>query len=336
MISQDSPVPANTSSSNSSTAATPILPQKPVAEPEATSSGYTVKGSKIYDASGQAHLFTGLNRPSLEWSSKGDQLSLADYRLMKNWGSNVIRLPLNEKYWLQNTDNYQATVKQQVSWIQSLGMDVILDLHWSVGGSLDNKADQYNMADNQSVTFWTQVATTYKANTGVLFELYNEPRNIDWNIWQNGGMTSDDRGSYQAVGMQKLYDTVRATGAHNLVIIGGTNWAFDLSEVKSRAINGQNIVYASHVYDFYGKNTLADWEKSFGSVSKNHPVIFSEFGTYNCSTTLYKNLLEYAKTHDISWAGWAWFPGGCSFPALINDWNGTPSAAGEVVRQYLQ
>lgn len=43
---------------------------------------------------------------------------------------------MNEKYWLQDTNNYQATIKQQVEWINSLNMDVILDLHWPVGATL--------------------------------------------------------------------------------------------------------------------------------------------------------------------------------------------------------
>ena len=34
--------------------------------------------------------------------------------------------------------------------------------------------------------------------------------------------------------MQQLYDTVRATGAQNLVIIGGLNWAYDLSGVPAQ------------------------------------------------------------------------------------------------------
>ena len=36
-----------------------------------------------------------------------------------------------------------------------------------------------------------------------------------------------------------------------------------------------------------------------------------------------------------SWTAWGWWVQGCSFPSLINDWNGTPSNSGAVVKQYL-
>lgn len=299
--------------------------------------GYTVRGNTIYGQDGKPHLFKGLNRPSLEWSPTGDHLSQADYGLMASWKANVIRLPLNEKFWNEDVQNYQATVAQQVQSINGLGMDVILDLHWSDGGNTANQADQYNMGDADSVTFWKSVAAKYKDNPHVLFELYNEPRNIDWNVWLHGGQTSDDKhGAYKVVGMQQLYDAVRSSGAKNLVAVGGINWAFDDSEVKTYAISGgKNIIYATHPYDFSGKNTEADWQKAFGNLSAHSPVIMTEFGDFNCSQDLYKNMLDYAGQHNISWTAWGWYVGDCNFPALITDWNGTPSASGQVVKDYL-
>ena len=45
--------------------------------------------------------------------------------------------------------------------------------------------------------------------------------------------------------------------------------------------------------------------------------------------------VSYADKHGASWTAWAWFPGGCTFPALINDWQGAPSASGTVVKAAL-
>ncbi len=46
---------------------------------------------------------------------------------------------------------------------------------------------------------------------------------------------------------------MRATGANNTVIVGGLNYAYDLSGVASYAITGFNIVYNTHPYNFGGK-----------------------------------------------------------------------------------
>ena len=292
-----------------------------------------MKGNKVYDANGVVHIFHGLDRPSLEWSATGDHLSLGDYQNMKSWRANIIRLSLNEVYWLRNSSSYQATVDQQVQWATGLGMDIILDLHWSDGGNINNQTKQYAMADQDSVTFWQQVAAKYKNNPHVLFELYNEPQlsTSTCNIWRNGGSVS----GFTAVGMQQLYDTVRSAGANNLVVIGGINWAFDLTCVKNYRVTGTNIVYNTHPYDFSGKNTTADWDNAFGWLTASDPVMMTEFGDYNCSGTLYTNLLSYASSHNISWTGWAWYPGGCGFPALINDWSGTPNGPGAIVKNAM-
>lgn len=177
------------------------------------------------------------------------------------------------------------------------------------------------MADMDSIQFWSSVAGAYKSNTRVLFNLYNEPRQISWDVWKYGGTTSDSKvGAYKVGGMQQLYETVGATGSSNLVIIGGNDWAYDLSKLPEYSINGSNILYATHPYDFYGKNTHVDWDKAFGSISRKYPVIMTEFGTYDCSLKMYEELIDYASAHNISWTSWAWYPGTCGFPSLRSDW----------------
>jgi len=44
---------------------------------------------------------------------------------------------------------------------------------------------------------------------------------------------------------QALYDAVRTVAPKNIVIIGGIDWAYDLSQVisKTSVITGTNIVY---------------------------------------------------------------------------------------------
>jgi hypothetical protein len=66
-------------------------------------------------------------------------------------------------------------------------------------------------------------------------------------------------------------------------------------------------------------------------------VIVTEFGDLStaCSGDYSSKLISYADKHGASWTAWAWFPGGCTFPALINDWQGAPSASGTVVKAAL-
>jgi hypothetical protein len=122
---------------------------------------FYVVGNQLYDSSNQPALLRGFARPSLEWSPTGEQLSLEDYQLMKSWNSNVIRLSLNQCFWLSGLKDYNSaykdTVNAQVTQIKSLGMAVILDLHWSNKGSTTTTCSQQRMADSYSINFWQEV-----------------------------------------------------------------------------------------------------------------------------------------------------------------------------------
>lgn len=309
------------------------------APPLVAPGGYYVNGNTICAADGRAHQFRGVDRPSLEWSSTGEHLSAADFELMASWNANVVRLALNQDFWLADSPihdpGYPALVDTAIAWAESAGMDVILDLHWSDGGVLGACGGcQQRMPDANSVTFWTEVATRYRDDGRVLFELYNEPHDVTWDIWRSGG---DSGQGWQAVGMQMLADAVRATGALNLVVIPGLDWAYDLSGVPAHRIAGQNIVYATHPYNNRSKTRARFWDLYWGFLTDTDAVLVTEFGENSgtCAAEYGASVLAYADAHGAGWTAWAWFPGGCSFPALILDWNGTPSAIGAIVKERL-
>jgi hypothetical protein len=137
--------------------------------------------------------------------------------------------------------------------------------------------------------------------------------------------------------MQDLYDAVRATGAENVVIAGGTGWAFNLAGAGEHPIHGHNIMYATHPY--YPQDAASQWESMFGYLATHDiaPVIATEFGDHkdNCTGDWNANLTQYADQHHISWTAWAWWPGDCSFPSLISDWDYTPTVQGEAIRAAL-
>ena len=84
------------------------------------------------------------------------------------------------------------------------------------------------------------------------------------------------------VGYQQLVDAVRSTGAQNIVIAGGLDYAFDLSGVKGHGLQGDNIAFSTHVYNFSEKQPHA-WPRAFGELMKSAPVICTEFGDTRAS-----------------------------------------------------
>lgn len=314
----------------------PSSPSQPYAP-----GGYYVNGNTVCAASsGRSHIFHGVDRPSFEWSQTGVDISAADFQLMGTWKANLVRIALNQDFWLSASmyysPNYATEIDNAIAWAEEAGMDVMLDLHWSdkgVLGSCDPTGNcQQLMADTNSITFWSEVAARYMNDGRVLFELYNEPHDVAWGIWKSGGMA----GGFQVAGMQQLYQAVRATGANNLVVIGGLDFAYDLSGVPSNRIEGYNILYATHPYNNSGEKKPGSWDNYWGNLTNTDPVLVTEFGdSGTCDATYTSELIAYADQHHTGWTAWAWFPGGCGFPSIINDWQGTPSMTGDVVKAAL-
>jgi hypothetical protein len=257
---------------------------------------------------------------------------------MAGWHANAVRIALNQDFWLSESPHYAASyatvVDQAVQWAEEAGLDVILDLHWSDQGDYTVKPAQQLMADAHSLEFWREVAARYKDDGRVFFELYNEPHDVPPNVWLSGGQAG---GAYMAVGMQQLHDAVRAVGANNPVIVGGLDYAYDLSHVPTYPVQGYNILYATHPYNNSAERQPDQWFDRWGFLTTTAPVVVTEFGdgTGSCSPQWDQELIPYADQRRASWTAWAWYKADCKFPALLTDWSGTTTNEGAVVKAAL-
>ena len=343
---------------------------------------YKVQGNTVVGLDGKPYFFHGMGRDSMEFYCPGNpglfntqHLALMGSPIANGltggiyWYGNTVRLPLAESFWLngfaaQNCTaaQYQTTVKQIVDAITALHLNVIIDLQWSdAGGQSKGGGAGWQLPDNDSVKFWQQVASIYKGYSNVLFELFNEPhpagsnvpnQNI-WACWQKGCKVTSDSSyetwcqctenfSYQAVGIQTLVNTVRGAGANNLVLVAGTNWGYDLSQLGQNSITGANIVYDTHPYPYAGKNTPQLWDADFGYLTSTVPVLSAEFGEYShvnpidqttpCDSSFVSQVISYFDAHMMGWIAWAWYnisstsAGGCGYPQLILNFDtGQPS-----------
>lgn len=303
-----------------------------------SSGTYTVVGSKIENSSGQAVQIHGVSLSSTEWSCNGEgNFPASEFAIMRNqWNADAVRIPLFQDMWLSNASDYCSSYASNIAgWVaaaEANHMIVILDLHWSDQGNLNytpQESNQQCMADNNSNTFWQQVASTYKNDPNVWFELYNEPQlsTSQWGAWLNGDSTNSTCG-FPIVGMQTLYNTVRATGANNIVIAGGVGYASNLAGVP--LISGSNVVYAIHPYSYSDPNADGSgaggwWDTNFGYLAENNtaPVIATEFGETSCGGAYDQAILNYFRAHGIGYTAWAWLPNGCGYPSIISNLDGT-------------
>ncbi|HEV2692616.1 MAG TPA: cellulase family glycosylhydrolase [Verrucomicrobiae bacterium] len=307
-----------------------------------------VAGTKILNSRGEPVLLRGVNAASMEWTSDGQGHILNTVNLaIHEWHVNIIRLPLSQDRWFGRAPeqrdggkSYRRLVRQIVDTCATNQCYIILDLHWSDCNEWGSNIGQHSMPDLNSVAFWKDFAPVYANHPAVLFDLYNEPHDVSWDVWLNGGVITDKPNSrwagpartYEAVGMQRLLDTVRATGANNVVVAGGLDWAYDFSGIlEGRQLadpHGQGVVYADHCYD--NKNeSVEEWIARMEAATAKIPVIVSEFGGNAGpghvvpSDNWLLHVMQVLNDHHWSWTAWDLHPG--ARPSLISNWSYTPT-----------
>lgn len=323
--------------------AVPIAAPAPIAP-----SVVRVHGNQLVDAAGNPVQLIGLNRSGTEyacaqgWGIFDGPSDAASIVAMTTWRAQVIRVPLNEDCWLgingvdpaYGGSAYRTAIKAYVHRLENRGLLVDLELHWNAPGTQLALGQQVMADADHSPAFWSSVASMFKSDHAVLFELYNEPHDISWGCWQNGCPTTD---GWQAAGMQQLLDAVRGTGARNVVLAGGLGWSSDLSHWLAHRPDDpvHQLAAAFHTYNFSGCNTQACWEATVARVAGRVPVLTTEFGENDCAGGYVEPYMTWADAHGISYLAWTWNTWDCGGgPALITNYDGTPTAYGAVVRTH--
>jgi endoglucanase len=326
-----------------------------------------VSGNQLVDSTGKAVVLHGVNRSGGEfacvqgngiWNGPMDQASVT---AIKSWGVTAVRVPLNEACWNAESyvasayagATYQQAVTQYVNLLNSNGIVAILDLHWtdgvytgpSSGCSSAQATCQKPMPDAaQAIPFWTSVASTFKGNNAVVFDLFNEPYasratgddTSGWKCWRDGGTCAGI--GYQVAGMQAMVNAVRSTGATNVLMLGGEEYSNELTQWLAYEPTDPdgNLVASWHSYNF---NTCANqscWTSQIAPVIAKVPLIAGEMGENDCADGYVNSLMSWLDSEHTGYLAWTWNNWDCSSgPSLITDYTGTPTAYGAGVKTHL-
>ncbi|KAI1452046.1 glycoside hydrolase family 5 protein [Annulohypoxylon moriforme] len=135
---------------------------------------------------------------------------------VKDDGINILRLPISWQFLANNQlggnldSGNLAKYDQLVQSCLATGAHCMIDIHnfarWN-GGIIG----QGGPTDDQFVSLWSQLATKYAGNQNVVFELMNEPHDLDIGTWVNT--------------CQKAVTAIRKAGATSqMILLPGTNF----------------------------------------------------------------------------------------------------------------
>lgn len=308
-----------------------------------------ISGKTFVDQEERPLRLLGVNRSGTEYAcaegwgifdGPSDEPSIA---AISSWHANAVRVPLNEACWLGREgikaelsgDAYRQAIRGYVDALHRAGLFVVLDLHWSAPGTeVPLKSPLMPNADH-SPRFWRSVAEYFKDDPALVFDLFNEPREIDWACLRDGCTTPY---GWQAAGMQSLVDAVRSTGARQPVLVPGLNFANDLSQWLSFKPNdpARQLGASFHVYKGNNCRDIVCWEASVTPLTAHVPVVATELGEGDCDHVFIDEFMQWADVHSVSYLGWSWNPYSCTDqPALISSYDGTPTNYGVGLRDHL-
>ncbi len=234
---------------------------------------------------------------------------------------------------------YYGYLRPIVDYCKAKDVYAIIDWHYV--------ANTYDHITSTS-EFWTYMAPKFSNDSHVLFELFNEPMNDFNNDWI---FNDNDVNEWLSVrqDMQTWVNIVRQSAPKNLILVAGTNYAQILKPIVDYPIDGDNIVYVSHIYPGHFHNWF--WSDSFpvfGRSYKNeietvaavYPVIMTEWGFsqsnasnpddlgFGTITDYGQPLMDFIEELGVSNSAWVasydwgppifWNPGG--WPPPIGPW----------------
>lgn len=283
-----------------------LAPDPDIPSDEDYAEGLSTKNNKLMLGDTPVAL-RGVNIPQFSWSAHGDgSADTALYQAVNDWKCSIVRLAVDPNVYVnggvgtgtgqtvsKTAVEYQALIDRFVTSLTNNGIAVVLDCH------------AYSGAYDTVVSFWDIAAPKYDYNELVMYGLVNEPIS-EWAVWYEGGdVTLPGSGVHKnSIGIPALLDRIRAV-SDNVAVIGGIDWAFDLSGISSDGLaslaadrasalgmsqtqyiskysllsgsrKGRGIVLDTHIYSHKSLN----WDAVIGAASKEYPVLVGEYNPY--------------------------------------------------------
>lgn len=289
-----------------------------------------------------------------------------------DWGANTVRLPLNQDCWLgtrgapvsdqyeeRTAIDYRDAVQRFVTALNAEGLVVVLDLH-SRKRIGQPEFGNIAMPDSESLAFWRSAAGLFRDNPSVMFDAFNEPYSrynavdklvfdLTWECWRDGGCQApieDDktatagRVTYPVQGMTAVVREIRDAGAEQPVLLGGLDYANDLSHWLDFAPDDDQLIASFHAYDFKECASRACWDSVLAPIADRVPVLTGELGatdpTADPTGGFVPTYLAWADEHQVGSLFWVWADHSTDPMSLVRDRPGDPTAYGVLARTYLR
>jgi len=267
---------------------------------------------------------------------------------------------------MYNASSYISQITSAVSLARRMGFVVIVT-DQDEKNTHDPSVSEERMPSAATLRADLTLASLFKADQGVMIDLFNEPNMkpsvANWNLWFHGGTFINESNQTQTVvGFQTLVTEIRTHGSRNVLLIDAINtYSFlGIQYMINDPVN--NIVYDPHLLNPTNRHrgNQSDSQRDFGFLVDDGKAVV--LGAFNASTSHPSGsnkparwcnddpdlerpnaFLNYLQKRGIGVIGWAFdFPG-----SIVKDYNGTPTTytgkrcgdpdggSGQLLQQYF-
>ncbi|WP_460767662.1 glycoside hydrolase family 5 protein [Niabella terrae] len=245
-----------------------------------------VAGARLLDQQGTPLRLKGM---SFGWSCFHPRFYTAGAvkELKEQWHCNVVRAALGVEPEGGYLKNKEAAWQQMITVIDAAiqeGIYVIVDWH------------SHNIQLEAALEFFTKIASRYKDQPHIIYEIFNEP---DEETWAEVKAYSE-----------KLISAIRAIDPDNIILVGTPHWSQDLHLAAADPIRGQeNLMYTLHFYAATHKKALRD--HAGAAIAAGLPVFVSESagmeatGDGPIDQQEWEAYIDWMREHNLSWVTWS-------------------------------
>ncbi len=169
-----------------------------------------------------------------------------DLIMIKDWGFNCIRLPVDYNFFETSPYNYNKNRLKKIDEIFFLAkknnLQVILDLHKTSGHSFALKErDKNDIWDKNSenrkrfLSIWEMFSKRYRNYENIIYEILNEPIAPDYETWNQL--------------CDETIDIIRKNDKNHYIIIESNMWGRPICFEGLKKFTDEKIIYSFHFYE---------------------------------------------------------------------------------------